>query len=118
MLRSAAAINLVAENIMDAFLSPTSAPSATAADERQDKQKQNGADRGIDDGGNDSGSKSNTELRQQPAADECAKNPENEIPDQAKSSSAHDLTGEPPGDDANHEDDEKTFTGHVHANLA
>ena len=51
-----------------------------------------------------------TELGQQPGANECTHYPDQKIAHEAKASSMHDLTCKPTGDDADDEYEKKTFT--------
>src|ERR1700676_1709418 len=52
------------------------------------------------------------QLRQQPAADEGADNPEAGIGDQAEARAAHDLSGQPSRNQTNKQNDENAFTRH------
>jgi hypothetical protein len=54
------------------------------------------------------------EARQQPIADKRADDADGHVADKAKSSPAHELSGEPAGDQPNHQDDEQTFVGQIH----
>ena len=54
------------------------------------------------------------ELRQQPVADEGADNADDEIADEAEAGPAHDFAGEPAGDEADQQDDQKTFVRQMH----
>jgi len=51
----------------------------------------------------------NPELRQQPAPDEGADDSDDEIADDPETGALHDLTSKPPGNEADQQDDEKTF---------
>jgi hypothetical protein len=55
-----------------------------------------------------------TKLREQPTADECADDPDNEIANQSKPRALHDLASQPSGDHADQQYDQQTFTRHVH----
>src|SRR3974390_1242083 len=57
----------------------------------------------------------NAEPRQQPFADERADDADDDVADDAESVAAHNLTGEPSGDETNKQNDEKTFVGKMHA---
>src|SRR5580658_3718413 len=86
-------------------------PSAsTSANESDDDQKQNCADRGVGDRGYDAVAEMNVELRQRPASDEGAGNADDEVAEDSKARALHDLAGDPSGDDADADDDEKTFS--------
>ena len=54
------------------------------------------------------------ELRQQPASDEGAKYPDDEVTNETKSGPAHNLTCQPAGHQTDKQDEQQTFTGHVH----
>ena len=61
--------------------------------------------RGVDDRRNNTRAKADTELRQQPAADERADNADNQIANEPKAGSLYDLAGEPSRDEADQEYD-------------
>ena len=54
------------------------------------------------------------ELGQQPAPDEGADDSDDEIADDPEPGALHDLTGQPPGNQADEQYDEKAFARHVH----
>ena len=49
------------------------------------------------------------DLRQQPVADERADDADDKIADQSEPGPAHDLAGQPAGEQTDHQDDQKTF---------
>src|SRR6476660_851529 len=59
--------------------SPAPPPSAPAARQPDDQQQDQCPDGGIDDRRHQTGAEMDAELRQQPAADECTDNSNNEI---------------------------------------
>jgi len=56
----------------------------------------------------------NAEPRQQPVADERAYDADDDVADDAETLAAHDLTGEPSGDETYKQDNQKTFVGKMH----
>jgi hypothetical protein len=56
----------------------------------------------------------NTELRQQPTSEKGAEDPDEEVTKETKSGPAHDLTCQPAGNQADKQDDQQTFAGHIH----
>ena len=57
------------------------------------------------------------ELRKQPTTDEGAYDPNDEIADDPEPGALHDLAGQSSGNQADHQDDEETFTRHVHIHI-
>src|SRR5690348_6491807 len=55
-----------------------------------------------------------TEPRQQPIADKCADQADDQIADQPKSAALHHSAGEPSRDNSDDQDDEETLVGKVH----
>jgi hypothetical protein len=49
-----------------------------------------------------------TQLRQQPISDERPDNPDNQVADEAVAATPHDVAGQPAGDNANDDDNDKT----------
>jgi hypothetical protein len=94
--------------------STLSSPSTPSVHESENDQKQHGTDGGVDDGGDDAGAKVNSELRQQPAADEGADDPNDDIRDDSEAGALYDLSRKPSSDKANQQNDEETFTRHMH----
>jgi len=89
-------------------------PSTSATNEPDDQQQDQRADGGVDDRCNDARAKMNAELRKQPTADEGANDADDDISDDPKPGAMDDLTGQPSGNEANHQYDQQTFTRHVH----
>src|SRR5713226_2515168 len=87
-------------------------PSAASVDQPEHDQKQHGADGGGDDGGDDAGAKVDAQLGQQPAADQGADDPDADVRDETEAGAAHDVSGKPPGNKTDKQNDEKTFTRH------
>src|ERR1700736_5425090 len=92
--------------------SPSAAPSPSAADEPENQQEQHRADRGVDDRSDNTHANVDAELRQQPVADEGAYDSDDEVAEDPIPGAAHDLAGQPSGNDADQQDDEETFTRH------
>src|SRR4051794_31655575 len=93
---------------------PAPAPSAAATNEPDEQQQNQSADRGVDDRRNDTGAEMDAEPRKDPAADESADDPDQEIADDAEPGALHDLACQPSGNEADQQDDQEAFTGHVH----
>jgi hypothetical protein len=56
----------------------------------------------------------NPKLRQQPIADECANQTDQQITDQSKSTTLHHPARQPTGNNANNNDNQETLIGQVH----
>jgi hypothetical protein len=95
---------------------PAIAPTA-AGDEPDDEQEDDGADSGVDDQSNRAYAQMHAQSRQHPIANERADNADKQIADQAKSGAAHDFACRPPRDNADDQNDEKTFVGQIHASF-
>jgi hypothetical protein len=55
-----------------------------------------------------------TDLRQQPVANECADDTYYEIGDESESRPPYDLSGQPTGNKTDEQYDQKTFIRHMH----
>jgi hypothetical protein len=93
---------------------PTPATETTAAHQPKQQKKHHRANEGVDDQGNDPGAKMDANPRQQPVADKCADQANNQVTDQSKAAAFHDSAGEPSGDNADDQYDEKTLIGQIH----
>ena len=93
---------------------PTASPSAAASNEPHDEEQQYRTDGGIDDGADHASAEMDAQLRQQPASDKGAQNPDKEIANDPKTGPAHDLTGQPAGHKTHKQDDQEAFTRHIH----
>jgi hypothetical protein len=89
---------------------PAPSPSASAANESDDQQQDQRADGGVDDRRNDARAKMDAELRKQPTADEGAYDSNDDIADDPEPGTLHDLTGQPPGNEADQQYDQETFS--------
>jgi len=74
-----------------------------------DQQQDQCPDGGIDDRRHQTGAEMDAELRQQPAADECTDNSNNEIAGDTEPGALHDLPSQPPGNEAHQQYNQKTF---------
>ncbi len=72
-------------------------------------EKDDGADRRIDDRGSDADTQMNVQSRQQPAADERAGNSHDDVAEEAEAGAAHDMAGQPSGNQTDDENDDETF---------
>jgi len=94
---------------------PTASPApASSSNEPHDEEQQYRTDCGVDDGTDDSGAEMDAQLRQQPASDKGAQNPDKEITNDPKTGTAHDLTGQPAGNETHEQDDQEAFARHIH----
>jgi hypothetical protein len=87
-------------------------PAATSANESEDDQEQHGPDRCRDDGSDNPGAEVDAKPGKQPTADERADDSNADIGDDTKAGAAHDLSGQPTGDETDQQDYEKTFSRH------
>jgi hypothetical protein len=71
---------------------PPASPSATTSKQSHDKEQQYRTDGSVDNCTDHSNAKVDAELRQQPASDKGAQNPDNEVTNDPKASPSHDLT--------------------------
>src|SRR5271170_6326219 len=55
-----------------------------------------------------------TQLRQQPISDERPDNADNQVADEAVAATPHDIASQPPGNNADDNDDDETFVREVH----
>jgi hypothetical protein len=83
-------------------------------DEPDDEQQYDGADGGVDDRADNSVAKMDSELRQQPVADEGTDNSDYHVTNYAKTRPPDDLAGQPAGNETDQQYDEETFVRHVH----
>src|SRR5512139_234500 len=82
-------------------------PQQLAADKSDDHQENDRADGGVDDRSDEAGEGDETQLLEQPDADEGADDTDDDVPEQPESKSAHDLPGEPAGNRADDEHNNK-----------
>src|ERR1700730_5921043 len=93
---------------------PSTTPAGAASHQSYQQQQHNGSDRRVDNSANDAGAQMNTNSRQQPASDERADNSDQEITDQPEACSSNNLSGQPTRYNADQQNDQETFTRHVH----
>jgi hypothetical protein len=86
---------------------PASAPSASAAHQPDDQEEQCRADGGLEDFRDDARTKTDPELREYPVGNECARNADDEVAEEAEARTLDDLARKPAGDDADKQYDEK-----------
>src|SRR5215203_5794587 len=89
--------------------SPTPAPAATAPQQPCQQQQEHGPERRADNRGEDAGAEPDAETREQQARNQRADDADDEVADEAEAGPLHELSGEPPGDQADQQDDGKTF---------
>src|SRR4029077_15502119 len=91
---------------------PAAVPSAASTDQPDDDQQQDGADGGVDDRADNPGTEMDTDLRQEPVADEGTDDNDYHVTNEAKTGALDDLAGQPPGNKANEQYDKKAFIRH------
>src|SRR5689334_9619642 len=89
-------------------------PTQATADEPEQEQQHHGSDKGVEDQRDDAGAEMDTEPRQQPVADERTDQANNQIADQSETAAFHHSAGKPSGDNADDQDDQKTFVRQMH----
>src|SRR5205807_4832985 len=90
-----------------------SSGGALSLDEADDDQKYDRTDHRVNDRADEAGERHESQLREQPDADESADNSDDDVPDQSETKTAHDLPGQPACDraDDNH-DDNAVYSNH------
>src|ERR1700730_18260189 len=88
---------------------PTAAPAAATPKQPDDQKQHDGTDSGVDDRADNPHAKVDTDARQQPIADERADNADDQVTDQSEAGPLDNLTGQPPGDETDKNDDKQTF---------
>src|SRR5258706_14976664 len=82
-------------------------------DEADDHQKYDRTDHGINDRADEAGERQESQLREQPDADESADDADDDVPDQSETKTAHDLPGQPACDRADDDhDDNAVYSNH------
>jgi hypothetical protein len=84
-------------------------PSTAAVNEPQNDQKQNGTDCGGNNGGNDPSAEMDSQLGEQPTADQGADDPNADVSNETVSGASYNMAGQPSRDEADEENDDKTF---------
>jgi hypothetical protein len=69
-----------------------------ARDQSQNDQQDNGPNKGVDDRSNNATADCYANPRQQPASDECADNPNDDVADQPETTAFNHHAGKPTGD--------------------
>jgi hypothetical protein len=93
---------------------PSASPAATAAQEPHGEEQQYCADGCVDNGTDQSGTEMDAQLGQQPTSYECTQNADNEITGDPKTGPSHQLTRQPAGDETDKQNNQQTFTRHIH----
>src|SRR5258706_995420 len=82
-------------------------------DEADDHQKYDRTDHGINDRADEAGERQESQLREEPDADESADDADDDVPDQSETKTAHDLPGQPACDRADDDhDDNAVYSDH------
>jgi hypothetical protein len=90
-------VSLFSWHLPPAPSAPAAPKTAATPNKPHHKQKYDGADGGVDDRRNNAGTEMDANSRQQPVANECADNTDDEIADEPISGSSYDLSGQPAG---------------------
>jgi hypothetical protein len=88
---------------------PAAAKAAAATNQPHDEQEYQRPDRRVDDRRYDTNAKVNTELGQQPVADEGAYDPDEEIPNDSEPGASYDLARQPSRDETDQQYDKETL---------
>ena len=88
----------------------------TAAEQPHDQEQHDGADRGIDDLRYETGAEMDAQSRKQQAGNQRAGNTDDEIADQPKAGAPYHLSGQPARDQADEQNNQNAFIGHLHQN--
>src|ERR1700757_1443239 len=94
----------------DVDVSPSLHP---AAKQPHDQEQHDGADRGIDDLRNQPAADMNNELGKQEGGNQRARDADQDVADDAEPRAAHDLAGQPAGDQADEQNNQNAFIGYV-----
>src|SRR5437868_13641724 len=92
---------------------PPSSPTA-AAEQSHHQEQQDRAQSCVDDGADHSRTQMETELRQDPVANECTDNPDEQIADDSEPGPSDDFASQPAGNDADEQYDQQALVRHVH----
>src|SRR5258708_27566245 len=86
-------------------------PLHPAANQSHDQQEHDGADRGIDDLRHQPAAHMNAKFWKQEGGDQRAADADEHVADDPKTSAAHDLAGQPAGDQADEQNNQNAFIG-------
>src|SRR5262245_31922484 len=92
---------------------PGPTPWEAAGEEPDDDQQQHGADGRHDDGRQHAARQMNPQTRHQPAADQSAYDADGHVANQAEAAALDNLAGEPAGNDADDQNDQKPLSSDV-----
>jgi hypothetical protein len=93
---------------------PPVSPSGATSKKSHDEEQQYRTDGSVHDRADHSRTEMDTQLRQQPASDKGAQNPDNEVTNDPKSGASHNLTCQPACDETDKQYHQQAFTRHVH----
>src|SRR5262249_19751771 len=86
---------------------------AVPLDEADDDQKDDRTNHGINDRADEARERHESQLREQPDADESADDADDDVPDQSETKTTNDLPGQPAGDRADDDhDDNAVYSNH------
>jgi hypothetical protein len=87
-------------------------PPPAPLEETENDQQRQGADRRDDDLGHKAAAEAKSQPRQQPIADKGADDPERDVGDESEAGALDEVSGQPPGDTADQQNNQKTFSRH------
>jgi hypothetical protein len=93
---------------------PPVSPSGATSKKSHDEEQQYRTDGSVHDCADHSRTEMDTQLRQQPASDKGAQNPDNEVTNDPKSGASHNLTCQPARDETDKQYHQQAFTRHIH----
>jgi hypothetical protein len=93
---------------------PSAAPSTATADQPHDEEQQYRANGSVYDRADDAVAKMDAKPSQQPTTDKGPKDTDNQVTDDPESGPAHDLTGQPAGDETYEQYYQEAFARHTH----
>jgi hypothetical protein len=97
-------------------MAPTAAPATTTRDDPDNDEQHNGTHGGVDDQSHCSDAKMDVQSRQQPITNEGADNSDDQVADEPEAPAPHNLTSQPPCNNADDDYDEETLVRKMHDN--
>jgi hypothetical protein len=97
---------------------PPASPSTATSNKSDDQEQQYRTDGRVHDCADHSRTEMDTELRQQPASDQSAQNPDNEVPDDPKAGASDNLTCQPARNETDKQYHQQAFARHIHGAIS
>jgi hypothetical protein len=97
---------------------PPASPSTATSNKSDDQEQQYRTDGRVHDCADHARTEMDTELRQQPASDQSAQNPDNEVTDDPKSGASYNLTCQPACNETDQQYYQQAFTRHIHGAIS